>query len=145
MTVTSGSGIASKAIPSCVEPVSLRPFVRLALASATCFALFAAIGERSHAQAMLTFGRAAPTEPLLRLKGGISTKADVRAALGEPRGGGFARHSSREKIREIWFYEYIQVRGEHVGLKIALVFFRNDRYDGHLWFAAKDLVAINQP
>jgi len=107
--------------------------------------LLIALSATVSAQTTMTFGRPAATEALIRLKLGVSTKPDVRAALGEPRGGGFARHTPKQELREIWFYEYVQVRGEQVGLKFALVFFRNDRYDGHLWFATKQLVGLSLP
>jgi hypothetical protein len=101
----------------------------------------------SRAQDTIPIGRLVPTEGLAAFKPGISTKSDVRAALGEPRGEGFIRHNPKEALRQIWFYEYIQMRAKvfgdsEVGLKIVLVFFKGDRYDGHLWFSAKELVDV---
>jgi len=71
----------------------------------------------------------------------VSTEAEVRTALGEPRGNGMVRHSSDQgTLRTIWYYEYVQLKGDQIGLKILLVFFDNEIYDGHLWFAANELV-----
>ena len=86
-------------------------------------------------------GRPAPTNRLGSLETGVSTEAEVRTALGEPRGNGMVRHSSDQAtLRTIWYYEYVQLKGDQIGLKILLVFFDNEIYDGHLWFAANELV-----
>ena len=102
------------------------------------------------------------------LRPGISTVSQVREALGEPRGYGALLHSadptpwirnyteasSDERIglkapadptyRKIWFYEYIESSGNKMGLKFLLVFFLDDRYDGHLWFSAAHLLDTKQ-
>ncbi len=90
-------------------------------------------------------GRPVPTNRLESLQTGVSTKIDVRAALGEPRGNGMVRHTSdRATQRSIWYYEYIRLKDDQLGLKILLVFLDGDTYDGHLWFAAKELVNFGE-
>ncbi len=90
-------------------------------------------------------GRPVPTNRLESLQTGVSTKVDVRAALGEPRGNGMARHTSDPATqRSIWYYEYIRMKDDQLGLKILLVFLDGDTYDGHLWFAAKELVNFGE-
>ena len=34
----------------------------------------------------------------------------------------------------------MQIKGDQVSVKILLVFFRGDRYEGYLWFSAKELL-----
>ena len=70
------------------------------------------------------------------LKLGESTKADVVLALGEPRGSGVARFAVDNKIRHIWFYEYIESDGTKAHFEILLVFMQDNKYDGHLWFSS---------
>ncbi len=90
-------------------------------------------------------GRPVPTNRLESLETGVSTKIDVRAALGEPRGNGMVQHTSDPATqRSIWYYEYIQLKDDQIGLKILLVFLDGDTYDGHLWFAAKELVNFGE-
>lgn len=92
------------------------------------------------APVVLTDGRAPTTDRLSDLRVGQSTEADVRAALGEPRGDGMMRYASnRPELRNIWYYEYIQMKGDQIGLKLLLVFFDKGVYSGHLWFADKEL------
>lgn len=50
------------------------------------------------------------------------------------------RHNSDQATRRtIWYYEYVQVKDDQIGVKILLVFFNAETYDGYLWFAAKEL------
>ncbi len=88
----------------------------------------------------ITIGYRAPLQNLDRLISEKSTAADVRAALGEPRGYGAARYTSDQPLRKVWYYEFIQIKGSQIGLNIILVFFQGDRYDGYLWFSAKELL-----
>ncbi len=86
-------------------------------------------------------GRLAPTDKLTELTVGVSRKDDVRMALGEPRGPGATRHAhDRSDLRTIWYYEFIQLKGDQIGMKILLVFFDQEKYDGYLWFGAKELL-----
>ncbi len=103
------------------------------------------------AAAPITIGYRAPLQNLDRLISEKSSAADVRAALGEPRGHGAARYTKDSPLRKVWYYEFTQLTvalripaGRHrdrlVGLNILLVFFRDDRYDGYLWFSAEELL-----
>ncbi len=87
----------------------------------------------------ITIGYRAPLQNLDRLISEKSSAADVRAALGEPRGYGAARFTRDQPLRRVWLYEFTQVKGLQVGVYMLLVFFRDDRYDGYLWFSAKEL------
>jgi hypothetical protein len=87
----------------------------------------------------IEFGAEPRTDSLQGLIIGESDKADVVVALGEPRGDGGAEFSrDAGKPREIWFYEYVRSDGKNVDLEILLVFFRDDRYEGHWWFSSTD-------
>ncbi len=88
----------------------------------------------------ITIGYRAQTQNLDRLISEKSTAADVSAALGEPRGHGAARYTKDQPLRKVWYYECIQMKGLQVGINILLVFFRGDRYEGYLWFSAKELL-----
>lgn len=94
---------------------------------------------------LISDGRPAPTNKLESLETGVSTQIDVRAALGEPRGNGMVRHTGdRATQRSIWYYEYVRLKDDQIGLKILLVFLDGDTYDGHLWFAADELVKFGE-
>lgn len=82
------------------------------------------------------FGSPPRTDHLDTLKVGASSKADVLLALGEPRGNGVTRLSAEATPRTIWFYEYTETAGKVADLKILLVFFDQDKYDGHLSFSS---------
>ena len=74
-----------------------------------------------------------------RLKGltaGVSTSADVLRTLGEPRGNGAAHSSVVQEPRKILYYEYVELEGLRTSYTLLLVFLREDRYDGHLWFSS---------
>ncbi len=88
----------------------------------------------------ITIGYRAPLQNLDRLISEKSTAADVRAALGEPRGYGAARFTRDQSLRKVWLYEFLQMKGLQVGVNMRLVFFRGDRYDGYLWFSSKELL-----
>jgi hypothetical protein len=88
----------------------------------------------------LKYGSPPKVTNLESLQKGISTKADVLMALGEPRGKGALRFSEAPSQWEIWSYDYTEIEGGHVGFKLLLVFFAEKYYDGNLWFSAKDLL-----
>ena len=88
----------------------------------------------------INIGYRAPVDRLDRLVSEKSSADDVRAALGEPRGYGAARYTRDQPLRKIWYYEFTQFKGDQVGLNLLLVFFRDERYDGYLWFSAKELI-----
>ena len=88
----------------------------------------------------IKYGSPPRTDRLKTLTPGVSVHQDVLAALGEPRGKGGARFSVDPRLRTIWFYEYTEASGSRIDLKILLVFFRQERYDGHLWFSSAVLL-----
>ena len=78
-----------------------------------------------------------------RLRVGQSTKDDVLAVLGPPRGKGLAMLPIDHKQRTMWSYMYLQIsvqtggetRGDIRSL-LLFVFFDQDRYAGYLWFSS---------
>ena len=78
------------------------------------------------------------TDKLTTLTPGISTNADIILALGQPRGDGVARFTSEPIPRQIYFYEYVEAGtySGKIGFAMLLVFLRDGRYDGHMWFAS---------
>ena len=88
----------------------------------------------------IKFGSPPKIDRLGTLKPGISSMADVSVALGEPRGHGAARLSDSPEPRTIWFYEYVEAEGSRAALKMLLVFFNQQQYDGHLWFSSAQLI-----
>ncbi|MEE8516524.1 MAG: hypothetical protein V3T02_07800 [Alphaproteobacteria bacterium] len=103
--------------------------------------------------APIEFGSPPKIDRLADLTLGVSKKAEVQVALGEPRGHGAARLADgalRRAIgrgtdtREVWFYEFTKLEGRRINLKILLVFFDDDLYDGHLWFAGADFLEVQR-
>jgi len=93
----------------------------------------------------MKFGSPPKTQQLAGLKLGVSTKSEVLAALGEPRGRGVSRETPDQKDRrDILFYEYITVDSPNIGTNILLVMMNGDLYDGYLWFASSSLVEVTQ-
>ncbi len=89
----------------------------------------------------IQYGSPPRTDQLGTLTPGISSTADVRSALGEPRGRGVGRLMSVDPApRTIWSYEYTEAEGRQIRLKMLLVFFNQDRYEGYMWFAAANVV-----
>jgi len=89
----------------------------------------------------IRYGTPPHLDHLASLRPGVSTSTDVLLALGEPRGRGVARFSSKYAPRDIWFYEYAKATstvfiGSDIGLTILLVFVEADRYEGYLWFSS---------
>ena len=90
----------------------------------------------------IKYGSPPRTDRLETLRPGVSSTADVLLALGEPRGHGVARFPVDPQPLKIWFYEYTEARGKRADLKILLVFFRQERYGGHLWFSSAELLDV---
>ena len=88
----------------------------------------------------ISMGAKFPHASLASLKQGKSSLSDVKALLGPPRGFGKAKQNPQETLRDIWFYEYIEMHGTQVHLDILLIFLNKDIYEGHLWFASNELV-----
>lgn len=75
------------------------------------------------------------------LRPGISSKADVLLALGEPRGYGAARLSATLPPWKIWSYEYVESDGHHTESKMLLLFFDDkELYIGHLGYSFAGLL-----
>ncbi|HBB17651.1 MAG TPA: hypothetical protein DCZ97_11890 [Syntrophus sp. (in: bacteria)] len=80
-----------------------------------------------------------------QFKRGVSTKEDVKRILGSPRGGGSAILPPDRRLREVWFYEDIEVLNVtspkpgimrmDVRQQILLVFFEEGVFDGYMWFS----------
>ena len=71
-----------------------------------------------------------------KLTRGVTKKADVVLAIGEPQGTGGAVLPTDGTGKEVWYYENIrvkilQMKGRQ---QVLLVFFRGEVYDGYLWF-----------
>jgi hypothetical protein len=84
-----------------------------------------------------------PAKLASALKPGVSTQADVKAALGEPYGKGGAQLPFHDKPRVTW--TYFSERGmldmggggmsdERV---YCFVFFEGDKFDSYMWFTSK--------
>ena len=87
----------------------------------------------------MRYGSPVPFDKLKSLKAGVSGPSEVRAALGEPRGSGVSRIVPDPKSRRtLWYYEYTKVETK-IDLQILLVFFKDHKYDGNLWFASGEL------
>lgn len=87
------------------------------------------------------FGAQPEVDRLKTLRPGESKAADVLLALGEPRGHGLARFSAYPEAGEMWYYEYVEVRGFNVHLKILWVIFNKQTYIGHIWFSSNTLMS----
>ena len=82
-------------------------------------------------------------ERLGTLRPGVSSESDVLLALGEPRGQGVMRWTAALEPRRVWYYEYVAyaAMGPHaLDPSILLVFFKQDRYDGYMWFSTAKLL-----
>lgn len=91
----------------------------------------------------LYMGSQPRVEGLKQLVSLKSTTAEVVSALGEPRGYGMMRHTPDQPVRPVLVYEYVQVKGgEQIGMNVLLVYLDEGRYDGHLWFSARELMTM---
>jgi hypothetical protein len=83
-----------------------------------------------------------------RLHKGISTMDEVRQVLGEPTGSGAVLLAGlQQQPQQIWFYQDIEltdmkaVQGQldlQMRQQILIVFVREDRFDGFMWFSNAD-------
>lgn len=112
--------------------------------AATCVALAALALGLSACAPDYRIGTPPPTDRLGTLTVGASTPQDVRLALGEPRGNGMARSSALREARQIWLYDHLRGERGKAGMTVLLVFFREDRYDGHLWFSSAQVIEAVQ-
>jgi hypothetical protein len=75
------------------------------------------------------------------LSRGRSGEEDIRRALGTPTGHGEMRTGRVTEPTTVWSYEHaVASAGGQLELGILLVFLRDGRYDGHLWFSAGSLL-----
>jgi len=85
----------------------------------------------------IEYGWPPRTDPIETLRVGASSIGDVLLALGQPRGNGVVRFPVDPTPRQIWSYEQTRIDEEwRIHLKILLVFLRDERYDGHIWFSS---------
>jgi hypothetical protein len=94
---------------------------------------------------VIKFGRIPDTTRLeTSLQPAISTRDDVLDVLGEPRNSGGAMlpvlHNSP---RDMWVYYYEEGTLTDDRRIFLFVFFKEDRYDGYLWFSS--LPVMNPP
>jgi hypothetical protein len=116
---------------------ALRGFVAAAAVAAA--ALLAACGT-------VNFEGGRPFDAALldtALKAGVSTRAEVVAALGEPAGRGGAQLPFHDAPRIAWTYFWERGsldmgRGSMNDERVyCFVFFDGDRLDGYLWFTSR--------
>jgi hypothetical protein len=89
----------------------------------------------------LQWGAPPRVDHLASLTPGVSTKADLLMALGAPRGYGKGRLSPESPPMKLWFYEYMEAKGQDISLQILVVMLGkrekedlSEKYEGHLWF-----------
>jgi hypothetical protein len=90
-------------------------------------------------------GRMPPVAPLTsELVLGVSTRDDVRKALGDPSGEGGYLFIADYRPRDVWMYHEMKVTDAkavhdtvvmNMRQQILLVFFDGDRYDGYMWYS----------
>jgi hypothetical protein len=104
----------------------------LARAAGACLVLALAAGC---ATGPIEVGRAPPTDRLSKLQPGVSTRAEVLAALGEPQGRGAGRLPTAPP-QELLLYESDVTEGTKVKMKMLIVFVNRATgiYEGYLWF-----------
>ncbi len=107
-----------------------------ALLIALCVSISACATPRPTTPPVPAFNNSALTTVLQR---GVSTPADVRAAIGEPHGQGGFLSPGDPTERQVWYYEKFEFAGAgksfDIQQNILLVFFKDGRYDGFLWFS----------
>lgn len=84
-------------------------------------------------------GRPLPTNRIARLTRGVSTPQDVLLTLGEPRGSGAARNAAMTEPLVVWSYEHTELEHNTMRLRILLIFFQKEKYNGYLWFSNDQL------
>ena len=82
------------------------------------------------------FNYAALTSTLQR---GVSSAADVQAVLGEPNGSGGYYFPVVAEPYPVWFYEKVKIdisgHEPEFHQDVLLIFFKEGRFDGFLWFS----------
>lgn len=125
-----------------MKPKIIMRYRRLFLLSALVAATLAA----GCATKRLTTGAFTEVNRLeAELRRGVSTKADVERVLGAPNGTGDAVLPTDPRVREVWYYEDIEVTGGRAAgrgvvlmdmrQQVLLVFFEKEVFDGFMWFS----------
>ena len=118
------------------EPPNMRRL--LTCRTVTALGIFFSLAIMSCFPSTVRYGFPPQIGKLNTLTPGTSTSADIVLALGQPRGDGVARFSVEPTPRQIYYYEYVEA-GTYSGkveLSMLLIFVRDGRYDGHLWFSS---------
>jgi len=92
-----------------------------------------------------------PAYPTARIESelvrGVSTRADVERVLGRPNGAGGLLFPGLPEARDSWFYQQTRLATNkgadgrmhfETQMDIVLIFFRDDRFDGFMWFSDAD-------
>jgi outer membrane protein assembly factor BamE (lipoprotein component of BamABCDE complex) len=114
------------------------------LAIAVLFAAFFVTGCSTTGPTMTTGPFAQVSRLEKDLRRGSSTKMDVQRVLGAPKGFGNALFPLDPTLREVWYYDDIEVIGAqsegeviraNIRQQIITVFFKDGIFDGFLWFS----------
>ena len=70
------------------------------------------------------------------LKPGVSTRADVKKALGEPWGRGRVMFPIDDGPRDLWYYYYDETTLKDSQRYFLFVFFKKENYSGYMWFSS---------
>lgn len=73
---------------------------------------------------------------LAALQKGVSDKGDVLRVLGAPKGYGMARLTGELSPHVVWHYEYLETHENKFKIKVLLLFFDKEKYDGYIWFSS---------
>jgi len=69
---------------------------------------------------------------------GVTTSSEVQSILGEPTAKGSSLWSIAPMTPvKLWEYEFTKTDGVKSDLTIVMIFFRDDRFEGYLWFSAE--------
>ena len=111
-----------------------------------CIAFAALTALAGCASAPTEMGRPIPVDRLTQLQPGISTRAEVLAALGQPQGRGAARLPT-VPLHDLLLYESDTMDGVNMRMKMLIVFVTRstDVYEGYLWFNSGLLLSPVEP
>jgi hypothetical protein len=90
-------------------------------------------------------GRFASLDGLDRLKPGESTRAEALQEIGHPYGCGRAQFPDEREPRDVCYYYYGEATLKDSHGMYLLVFFREGRYDGYMWFSSLRRDAAQEP
>ena len=95
---------------------------------------------------LIQFGRMPETSVLeTSLQPGISERSDVSNILGAPRTIGGAWLAGHDSPRDMWVYYYEEATLSDAQRIFLFVFFREERYDGYLWFSSLQNASLSIP